>query len=346
MVPRIRWGELVKGKGYAEMLGLIYNEPNHYLEGLASPIRNLVHDFSDARSLVFFGLGGSGIVGKVAAAFSEEFADRPIFAITESRLPRWVRREDLIVFVSYSGETLEVLGAVRESLRLGLRPVIITSGGKLLEIARDNKIPFVKVIEGLPPRMASPYMIGSALKIIEDAGIRNVSAKLEKATAHLQRLRDKLSPESEEGNVSKEIALHLVDGLPHTFASWPLSIGAYRFKTQLNENAKTPCILHEVPESMHNELEALPFTPQDRYVIFRAFHEPRDVAIQLDHIRSNHEERTLEVRTDGDPLLSTIMIADYASIYLAAIKGVDPILVSKIRNLRKALKEGMSEEAP
>lgn len=330
---------LKRDQRVSRLLGLADSQPEDYINGYLSPSRGMEGVRGGHRSIVFFGLGGSGIVGRVAAVISEEFSRSPVIAISDRHLPRWISGEDLIVLVSYSGETLEVIEAYREVMRRGVPSVVISSGGALIDHAERDNTPFIKLTSGLPPRMAFPLMLGASVRVLSGINVSGLYETLVGSIERLKDLRSSLSAVNDEGNISKEIAIHLFGGSPHVFASWPLTVSSYRFKTQLNENAKMPCITHEIPESMHNEVEALPFSPLDRYVLFRTNDEPVDVRVQLDYISSTFTDRVLEVRVNRGGVLDAIMISDYASIYLAALSGVDPINVPKISDVRKRIKE-------
>ena len=116
--------------------------------------------------LVVAGMGGSGISGDLVAAL----AAVPVTVHKTYGLPAWAaNRPPAVVAISYSGNTEETLCAVEAATGLGITPGVVTSGGKLGEMADANGWPMVKVPPGLQPRAALGYMLGSLLRLVEDA---------------------------------------------------------------------------------------------------------------------------------------------------------------------------------
>ncbi|MGI0148507.1 MAG: SIS domain-containing protein, partial [Thermoplasmata archaeon] len=83
----------------------------------------------DAQRIFIVGMGGSAIGGDVFAAWLADRAKVAIQVVRDYRLPAYARPEDLLVAVSYSGNTEETLAATAQGIKLGCRGVAITSGG-------------------------------------------------------------------------------------------------------------------------------------------------------------------------------------------------------------------------
>ena len=122
---------------------------------------------------------------------------------------------------------------------------------------------------------------------------------------------------------------------------------AYRWKTQINENAKQPCFSHELPELDHNEIvgwegavelgrfSAVFLDDSDAHPRVKERMELTERLIAPNAAASFH----LETRgqTTIERVISLVLLGDLVSIYLAALRGVDPGPVRAIDELKSAL---------
>jgi glucose/mannose-6-phosphate isomerase len=121
---------------------------------------------------------------------------------------------------------------------------------------------------------------------------------------------------------------------------------AYRFKTQLNENAKQMALYGVVPEIMHNEIvglrhpEGIPWV----FLFLRDRAEPPIFQTMIQafvrHLRASRWP-VEEVFSQGQSLLTRILslvaLADWTSFYLALKNHEDPILIPPIKYLKRIL---------
>ena len=195
--------------------------------------------------LVVAGMGGSGISGDLVSVL----AAVPVTVHKTYGLPAWAaNRPPAVVALSYSGNTEETLSAVEAATGLGITPGVVTSGGKLGEMADANGWSMIKVPPGLPPRAALGYMLGSLLRLVEDA----VDLKPGDLAAAAD-LVDQIT-----GGLGHDLAADLAAGLRERIAiiygSGLTAPVAQRWKTQINENAKWPAWWSAMPELDHNEI--------------------------------------------------------------------------------------------
>jgi len=122
---------------------------------------------------------------------------------------------------------------------------------------------------------------------------------------------------------------------------------AYRWKTQINENAKQPCFWNELPELDHNELagwegardlgrfSAVFLDDSDAHPRVKERMDLTERLIAGNAVESFH----LETRgqTAVERVVSLVLLGDLVSIYLAALRGVDPGPVKVIDELKTAL---------
>ena len=155
-------------------------------------------------SLVFGGVGGSGIVGDVLSDYCRSTIGIPSFVCRAQQIPNFVGKNTLFIAISYSGETNETLGMLDQAKRAGAQLATVCSGGSLLSLSRREKIPYVKVAEGLLPRVALPELLGATIFVMEKANIVGDSGKLlqstgEAVTLQIGALKRSSAPEREYG---------------------------------------------------------------------------------------------------------------------------------------------------
>ena len=122
---------------------------------------------------------------------------------------------------------------------------------------------------------------------------------------------------------------------------------AYRWKTQINENAKQPAFFGELPELDHNELAGWDGAPalgrfsavflddSDAHPRVKQRMELTEQMIADDAAASFR----LETRgtTAIERVVSLVLLGDLVSIYLAALRGVDPGPVKALDELKASL---------
>src|SRR6266702_6703905 len=151
MVSRLLEARTVAAVDPGGMRDIIASLPEQLSTGMrvggAAPVPT-----EEAQRIFIVGMGGSAIGGDVFAAWLADRAKIPIQVVRDYRLPAYARPEDLLVAISYSGNTEETLAATAQGIKLGCRVVAITSGGTLAELARKNDFSMFQVPAGLPPR--------------------------------------------------------------------------------------------------------------------------------------------------------------------------------------------------
>jgi glucose/mannose-6-phosphate isomerase len=124
---------------------------------------------------------------------------------------------------------------------------------------------------------------------------------------------------------------------------------AYRWKTQINENAKQPAFAHELPELDHNEIvgwegaqdvgrfAAVFLDDSDAHPRVKARMDLTEQMIAGNAAASFHLETRGE--TTVERVFSLVLLGDLVSIYLATLRGVDPGPVKVIEELKAALEQ-------
>ena len=117
------------------------------------------------RLVVVAGMGGSASGGDMVAACASETLDVPILVHRGYGLPAAAGRDTLVVAVSYSGETVEVLSAAEAALARRVPLVAVTAGGALGRLTGSRGLPRVTLPSGLMPRLALGYLVFPLLAV-------------------------------------------------------------------------------------------------------------------------------------------------------------------------------------
>jgi glucose/mannose-6-phosphate isomerase len=300
------------------------------------------------RLVVVAGMGGSASGGDMVAAVATETLDVPILVHRGYGLPAAAGRDALVVAMSYSGETVEVLSAADVAVARGVPLVAITAGGALGALAERRGVPRVALPAGLMPRMALGYLVFPLLSVLASCGATVASAtEIDETLDVLAGQVHELEPACPtDKNPAKRLALGIGDRLPAVYGGPLTATAAYRWKTDLEENAKVLAIAGAVPEMNHNEIEAWrgPGAAARHLVLLREEGEAPEVTRRFELIRelaSPAAGGVSETWARGNSrlarLLSLAQASLWVSFYLAMLLGVDPWPVPMLEEVKRRL---------
>jgi glucose/mannose-6-phosphate isomerase len=296
----------------------------------------------EASALVVCGMGGSGIGGGLARAALGDRLSRPIVVVRDYEVAPWTRPEAAVLCMSYSGDTEETMACFAAAEAVGARRVVATTGGALAEAARAADVPVIGIPSGLQPRAAVGYMFAIAAEVAATIGAAEaIRTEIDSTAAWLTEQTNAIAARA--GEISEALAgsIPIVYGCDLTI---PV---AYRWKTQINENAQQHAFTHELPELDHNEIVA--WEPGSDGGPFAAvFLEDSD-----QHPRERQRAEltakliepaaaaVLRIETEGPSrtarMLWAVMLGDLVSLGLAAARGVDPAPIAMIERLKDEL---------
>ena len=220
--------------------------------------------YKSAKNVVVSGMGGSVLGSYVIKGLFKAELQVPFEIVSHYQLPGYVNADTLVLLSSYSGTTEETLAAAGDALSRGAKVMVITSGGKLADLAKVNNWPLYLMNATYnpcnEPRLAIGYAIAGQLAMFAKAGILpDQHEALSKVAAGLRTMITHLVPEAKENNTAKLLAFaafekHLIlCGAEHL-------VGAVHvFNNQVNENAKSLTSEWPLPEFNHHYMEAVSF---------------------------------------------------------------------------------------
>ena len=306
--------------------------------------------YSDISNLVILGMGGSAIGGDIAQRLALFESASPTWVHRDYGLPAFVGDDSLVIASSYSGNTEETLSAFSDALKTQARKLVITSGGRLRELAEANGIPVFLVDYRAPPRAAFPHNFIPLVGILQKLGlIRDKSAEIMEALNVLDRMTSELSETQPlVSNAAKKLAARLQGRVAVIYGAELFSEVARRWKAQLNENSKNWAFCETLPELNHNAVIGYEFPAEARDRVFvimlgsgllgsRNSLRYRATSELLQRAGIDHE--LVEGRGDGtlSQIMSMVLLGDYCSFYLAMLNEVDPTTIDAIDFVKQYL---------
>lgn len=295
------------------------------------------------RNVVISGLGGSGIGGTILSNVLRDDLSVPIIVNKEYQIPAFVNENSLVIISSYSGNTEETLSALMQAFKKNAQIVCITSGGLVQEYSETNDIDYVLIDGGSPPRAAFGQSFVQLLYILFHLGLLEAGFKkyLHDAIALLD------AEEEATQKAAKEIAQKLTGKIPVIYSDAKFEGVSIRFRQQINENAKTLCWHHVVPEMNHNELVGWRERNENMAVVFlrnnKDYERNQERMEFTKEVVTQYASDVIEIYSKGDHdivrSMYLIHFTDWISYFLAELKGVDAVEVDVIGKLKNKLAE-------
>jgi glucose/mannose-6-phosphate isomerase len=330
---------------YEDMFGLVGQLGTQLRDGHAAGERTLgPAPIAPPASVTISALGGSAIGGSLAEALWRDALRAPTTVNRAAALPGWVGPGHLVIAISYSGATAETLAAARAAVERGADVIAVTAGNPLGDIVSAAGGSVVQVPGGLPPRVALGYLFGALAAIFEHTGATPPTAADIRAAAHAC---DAVASDR-GGSLASELGEAVAATTTWVYGHGALSAVARRFKSQLNENAKSPAAFAELPEADHNEIVGWAGTSRagGRHAAIHLADPDDPPTIRasiattprlIDDDATLHRVLTGQGQTRAGRAFWLLSLLDHASVYTAKAAGVDPFEIDRIAELKQAL---------
>ena len=326
----------------------IVSLPDHLRDALWRVETAAIEPLDTPGGLVIAGMGGSAAGGMLAEAVLGDRATRPITVSRGYMLPSWISANTTVLCSSYSGNTEETLAAYEAAGVIGTRRVVATSGGSIADQARADEVPVIPLPGIFQPRCAVGYMLVAALEAAYLAGAAaSIRTEVDVAAAHLEALAAAWGPAGPDDGEARSLARTLEGRIPMVLGADATAGVAYRWKTQINENAEVPSFSAELPEADHNEIvcwagaadlgrfAVVVLGDSDSHPRERARLDITAEMVQQAGIPVHRVESRGETRIER--ILSLVLLGDLVSFYLAIQRGIDPTPVKAIDELKSRL---------
>lgn len=298
----------------------------------------------EPKSVVVAGMGGSALGGQLLADLVREQLGVPLIIHRDYFLPEFVDETSLVVAVSYSGDTTETISALESAIKRGSDIVTISSGGKLKVMADSYGFPHICIPRGLQPRMAWAYVALSLVNVLQAAELFELQA--EGLTELIDGLAHEYHPAHQNGTMEMACALHGL--IPVFISASSTSILPYKWKININENAKQLAFANCLPEFNHNEMTGWRYPEESikrlALVFIRTDYEGDSITRRIEitkEILRGQPGDVLEFKAPGrtkiDQLFGSIYAGDFMSYYLALLNRENPAPVDAVEHLKVRL---------
>lgn len=296
---------------------------------------------ANIQNIIVTGLGGSGIGGTILSELVSDSCAVPIIINKDYFLPAFANQHTLLIVSSYSGNTEETLQVMNEAIAKKTQIVCVTSGGKVLELAKQHQFEFIEIPGGNPPRSCIGYSLVQLIQILISKGFASHSLMKD-----LEKSIELLSKEKEAIKLdAMTIAKKLNGQLAVIYSLGSCEGVSVRFRQQINENSKALCWHHVFPEMNHNELVG--WTTENKNLTVVTFHTSYDYKRTQKRyevckpIFQKYAQEVIDITAKGnsklEQFLYLIHIGDWISCYIADLRKIDAVEVNVIDHLKKEL---------
>jgi len=300
-------------------------------------------------SVLVLGMGGSGVSGDLLATVAGPFMPVPVVVVKGYEPPSYVNDHTLVFAMSFSGNTEETLDAVTTAANAGGRVVAVTRGGALAERCRSWGAPIIGIADDIPqPRAGLGALAAPMMIVLERLGLyHGAEGWLRFAVDQLKARRDKLVL---DGNPAERLADDLARRVPIIYGGGGLgAVAAMRWKTEFNENSRSPAFANTIPELCHNEIAGWGQNgdlTRQVFALINLRHDFEHPQVMrrfevMDPWLDEVVGEIFEVRAEGEGSLAQVldlcMMGTFTSLHLAAREGIDPGPVPVLDQLKAAL---------
>lgn len=329
-----------------QRLYLVYEDWPKYFKDAANISCQLDHGPDFYESIILCGMGGSATSCDILYDLIHRLGTVPCSVIRGQNMPSTVNNHSLVIVNSVSGNTKETISALDEAIARNAEVISISSGGMLKEQALSKGHKHITIPSLSLPRASLPYLLMPGLRLIDPLLTESLKEEISWIHDNLLRIFNEISVTVPyESNVAKKIATFLDYNIAFCFTSpYLVSVGT-RFKNSLNENAKVHCLKDSILEASHNEI--VPFTFNDtnsphKVLLLRWQEDSQAIAERFNKVKAFFKEigqPAMEINTKEKSMINAIVcsiyILDYATIYMAVRRRLDPSPTPAIDILKK-----------
>ncbi len=293
------------------------------------------------KKFVVLGMGGSHLAADLLKLYKPTL---PMIIHSDYGLPTLdekTLKESLIIASSYSGNTEEVIEGLERALQKRLPVLIIAVGGKLIEVAKKQKLPYIQMPDtGIQPRSALGFSLLALLLAIGDT----------KALQEAHTLAKSLKPRNFK-KPGMALATRIQNKVPVLYASRSNAAIAYNWKIKLNETGKIPAFCNVLPELNHNEMNGFDLNAKSKklsqnfYFIFltdKTDHKQIQKRMKVTaKMYTNRgiacEMIELKGKTLWDKIFTSLLTADWTAVSIASFYGLEAEQVPMIEEFKKLI---------
>lgn len=292
-------------------------------------------NFNELSKFVICGMGGSHLAGDFLKFL---FPEIDLLIHRNYNLPLIKDlKERTIIVISFSGNTEEAISSFNEAISKGLNLIIISQNGKILELAKEKYIPYIKLPEDdIPPRLGVGYMLKALFHILHyEIDLENI-----KKEVNILEIEAK----------SQKLLEELNNRIPLIYSPEEIYPLAYFWKIAFNENSKELAFANSLPEICHNEIEFLENSQRLKKIkFFVIFLNAADLVDKRNIKRMEIISNILEenkipfeiINFKGEDkfiiTIKNILLALFTTYYHSINNNIDPVKVNLIDRIKKEI---------
>ncbi len=299
-------------------------------------------NFDNVNHIVIAGMGGSGAIGDMFASILSK-SKIHVNVVKGYTLPQTVDTNTLVITVSVSGDTSETLSVLESAHHLGCRIIAFSSGGKMQEYCKMNKIEHRFVPRYHSQRASFTSYLYTILKVLYSTFDIKEDDIFE-SIIELERTSKKIN----SSNLTDEnTALKLsqcITGIPVIYYPIGLQSAAIRFKNSLQENSKIHAMVENIVETCHNGIVSWEKRSDVQPILIQGaddFIKTKERWEIIKEYFKNNNIDYFEITSVSGSILSKIInliyVLDYSSIYFSVMSRVDPTPVKSIKFIKSKL---------
>lgn len=297
-------------------------------------------------NIVMCGMGGSGLGARVIEAVYKNTLKSPLIRVNDYVLPNYINFNSLVIASSYSGSTEETIANANEAMAKKAPWAAIGSGGALIELAKQEKVPYYQIVPthnpSNEPRMAIGYSVIGQLVLAKKCGvIKFEKPELDRLVTAMNQVDEKEAITFAGKLKNKEIVFVSADFMDGATHVW---------NNQTNENAKTFSSHFSIPELNHHLLESLANPKSNKKELIFVFINTNLYSLEIKKrfkitrdVVAQQGIETLEFTAKSDDKLSAtfevIQFGAYVAYHLSTLYKVDPTPIPWVDYFKKKMLE-------
>lgn len=304
-------------------------------------------DTTKIQNIVVAGMGGSALGPDVIKHAFKDKLTLPLEVINDYALPNYVNDHTLVIASSYSGNTEEIVAAAQDAQQRKAQILCITTGGKLLQFAKDNNYQYYQINPQYnpsgQPRMAVGYSIFGIMAILQKVGLLPLTtSEVNQVIGTIRRTKDLMDVDVPAAkNQAKTLAFHTLGRIPVFVVAQHLQGAGHILQNQFNENGKSYAEYRVIPELNHHLMEGLRF-PQTNdsnlyFVLFTSelYHQRTQKRFEITQKvidGADIEQVSFKVLapTPLEQVFEVITLGAFANFYLAMLHQINPATIETV----------------
>ena len=301
---------------------------------------NLGFEPDKIRSIVYAGMGGSNLSGKIIHSLSPFLLSLPFEVVANYRLPAYTSKNTLVIISSYSGVTQEALSCALDAKQKHAKIICITTGNQLEKLAKENHWPCIKLDQALNtskiPRVGLFLSLGASLGLIERLSQGSLQIDPKQLSALISKTIDGLKRDVDlDSNPAKSLAEKnksqglVIIGANHLFGV------ADTVKNLINETSKTFSVSLSLPDMNHHFLDGLTYPESLKdsvsFLIINSNLYPQVIQRRIDRVKEillkqRYHLTIIKPESEGpaEQIVESLVFFVFFSYYLSMVNHVDP----------------------